>query len=351
MALFKLSESNLTTIEETSFQKEKIQEATLREAIRKMPVILREELLIVAEEYSNWEDSGRRIDVLAIDKGGNLVVVELKRTEDGGHAELQAIRYAAMVNSMTFENVVTAFQRHLQKIGHIEKAPSAEEMIRTFVLPSVDREGEGSMPTVLSGEVRIILVAREFSREVTASVLWLRDYGLDIRCLRLVPYRMGTDLLIHVDTVLPMPEARDYLVRVAEKQEQVREANAQTLKRYILTENGQDVPVTSRRRLFWEIVARLIRNGAQPDELATLLIYRNMFVVIKRADASEQSVKDAILRKYPDDEFCLGRHDWHGDQWIPVGDMVYVLKNQGSSGHLPKLEDRARSTNITWREA
>ena len=35
-------------------------------------------------------------NLLCIDREANLVVVELKRTEDGGHMDLQAIRYAAM---------------------------------------------------------------------------------------------------------------------------------------------------------------------------------------------------------------------------------------------------------------
>lgn len=40
------------------------------------------------------------------------MVIELKRTDDGGHVELQALRYAAMVSSMTFDEVATAYSRH-----------------------------------------------------------------------------------------------------------------------------------------------------------------------------------------------------------------------------------------------
>ncbi len=49
------------------------------------------DLLVVSEEFGEWDDSRRRIDLLAIDRDANLVVIELKRTEDGGHMELQAI--------------------------------------------------------------------------------------------------------------------------------------------------------------------------------------------------------------------------------------------------------------------
>jgi len=46
------------------------------------------------------------------------VVIELKRTEDGGHMELQAIRYAAMVSAMTFDGAVEIYGRYLRERGH-----------------------------------------------------------------------------------------------------------------------------------------------------------------------------------------------------------------------------------------
>src|SRR6266487_2301345 len=73
---------------------------------------LGEDLLVVAEEVGSWEDARRRIDLLAIDKAGHLVVIELKRTEDGGQMDLQAIRYAAMVSSLGFAEVATAYAAH-----------------------------------------------------------------------------------------------------------------------------------------------------------------------------------------------------------------------------------------------
>lgn len=40
--------------------------------------------MFVAEEYGAFDGSQRRIDLLAVDRTGQLVVIELKRTADGG---------------------------------------------------------------------------------------------------------------------------------------------------------------------------------------------------------------------------------------------------------------------------
>ena len=56
------------------------------------------DVYVLTEEYGEWEDSRRRIDLLGIDKDANLVVIELKRSEDGGHMDLQAIRHRIPLN-------------------------------------------------------------------------------------------------------------------------------------------------------------------------------------------------------------------------------------------------------------
>jgi Protein of unknown function (DUF2924) len=35
-----------------------------------------------------------------------------------------------------------------------------------------------------------VLASANFSKELTTAVLWLRDRDIDIRCVRLQPYRM-----------------------------------------------------------------------------------------------------------------------------------------------------------------
>ena len=123
-------------------------------------------LMVLACEYTNWSDSNRRIDVLAIDEDQNLVVVELKRTKDGGHAELQALRYAAMLSTHTFGNVVDALFGHRNK----KDKEATREKAQTDLLEFLGLVDESEVK--LSEMPRIMLISQGYSTEITTTVLW-----------------------------------------------------------------------------------------------------------------------------------------------------------------------------------
>ncbi|HFQ5355571.1 TPA: hypothetical protein ACGVAX_002784 [Vibrio vulnificus] len=141
---------------------------------------------MISEEFSDWEDSRRRIDLLAIDRNANLVVIELKRDEIGAHMELQALRYAAMISTMTFDKACEYFERYIAK-------EELEINARETILEFVDLD-ESSLDD-FGNDVRIVLASADFGKELTTSVLWLRDKGIDISYVRLTPYRYKDDVL------------------------------------------------------------------------------------------------------------------------------------------------------------
>jgi hypothetical protein len=214
LSIYRITDTKIEELEKTTFAAEKVKERQdLQRLIRNDVTILGTDLKVVAEEFSNWEDSNRRIDLLCIDSEAQLVVVELKRSEDGGHMDLQAIRYAAMVSSMTFEQVVEVYAKRLT--DEQPRAKAREEIL--------DFLGWESEAETFNREVRIILVSAEFSVEITTAVLWLNKKGLDITCIRLKPYRLGSEILIDVQQIVPLPEAADYEIKNrAQEQENKR---------------------------------------------------------------------------------------------------------------------------------
>ena len=185
----------------------------LQRLLRDQIEIIAPDTLVIFEEFGNWEGSRRRIDLLAIDRDANLVVIELKRTEDGGHMELQALRYAAMVSTLTFSQVVEIFGDYLRKRN--DDRPPEQTILEFLRWDEVQEED-------FATDVRIVLASAEFSREVTTAVLWLNDRNLDIRCVRIKPYGNPENTLLDVQQIIPLPEAEDYQVRVRERHQRER---------------------------------------------------------------------------------------------------------------------------------
>jgi hypothetical protein len=219
MAIYEITADALRKIDETSFSQEGVKErGDLQRLLRTQIDVISPDTLVIAEEFGEWQDSKRRIDLLAIDKDANLIVVELKRDEDGGHMELQAIRYAAMVSTMTFARAIEVYTDYLAKI---ERQLDARESLLDFLdwtEPDEDRFGQ---------DVRMILASAEFSKELTTAVMWLNDRDVDIRCIRMKPYRDEGKVLVDVQQVIPLPEAAAYQVQIREKGRRERKDRAE----------------------------------------------------------------------------------------------------------------------------
>ncbi len=238
MPLYEMTPDTFRPISQASFADLKVRERDdLQRLLRTQIDVLGDDLYVLSEEFGDWDDSRRRIDLLAIDPQANLVVIELKRTNDGGHMELQAIRYASMVSAMTFERAEQIHGEYLGRLGE----PTDEARSRMLNFLSWEEPDEEAF----APDVRIVLVSEDFAKELTTAVLWLRERDIDIRCVRLRPYQDGVKRLIDVQQIIPLPEAIEYQVQLREKEQVGRKKRAE---RY-------DV-----RLKFWEGLVTISRN-------------------------------------------------------------------------------------------
>ena len=222
MALYEVTSENLIKIQLTTFGQTGLRERDdLQRLLKKQIDVILPDILIISEEFGEWEESKRRIDLLGLDKDANLVVIELKRTEDGGHMELQAIRYAAMVSTMTFERVVEVYSRFLAREGHSD-IDSREQILNFLGWEEPDEDS-------FAQDVKIVLISANFSKELTTAVMWLNKRDLDVRCIRLVPYEDNGRVLIDVHQVIPLPEAVEYQIQLKEKEQKERREKSERL--------------------------------------------------------------------------------------------------------------------------
>ena len=79
MYLINKDKNDIEQLEEVTFKSAGFSERKhLQEWIAKNPQSLGEELLIIQKEFSGFDDTNERLDLLALDKKGNLVVIENK---------------------------------------------------------------------------------------------------------------------------------------------------------------------------------------------------------------------------------------------------------------------------------
>ena len=225
MPLYHLNGTELSSVEATRFVESAVREREdLQRVLRDRIEVVGPDLMVLAEEFSDWEDSRRRVDLLCLDEEANVVVVELKRSEGGGHMELQALRYAAMVSRLRFDRAAAAHARHLSGLGvtgDVER--EAERRILDFL-------GWGEVEEErFAQQVRIVLVSADLSTELTTAVLWLNEQGIDIRCVRLRPHEFRGEVLLAVEQVIPLKSAEAYQVRLREKTERVRAERSESI--------------------------------------------------------------------------------------------------------------------------
>lgn len=205
--------------------------ADLQRWVRDHPDLLGHGLLLITEEFADWEGSAGavrdRLDLLFLDEDGRLLVVELKRGMAPDRTESQALVYAAYCDQLSTSDVVEQYSRF-----HGASAEEAREKVISHARVLADDQ---------PGKVRVRLVAEDFPPSVTSTVLFLRELGsggpesakLDIGCTKLTAYSLPDGShIVSAQPLIPIPETEDYLVRRRKRQaddESSREARTRAV--------------------------------------------------------------------------------------------------------------------------
>ena len=197
-----LSEIKETTFEDVGFK----ERYDIQEWIASNPRLLKEDLLIIAKEFDGFDGTNERLDLLALDKSGNLVVIENKRDDSGRDVNWQAIKYASYCSTLLKSQIITIFQDYLDKNNIQAKA---EERILEFF--------EEDDSVIFPADVRIIMVSHNFRKEVLSAADWLLHKGLDIKCVSITPYETSDGIIIDPNVIIPQEEIKEYTLKVAEK--------------------------------------------------------------------------------------------------------------------------------------
>jgi hypothetical protein len=131
-----------------------------------------EPLLLVNNQVSTA--SQKRADILALDRAGNSVIIELKRDTGQLGAETQALQYLADFSRYKGRNFLKKFST---------SNVTEETLLRFF--------GDRATIDDINSRSRVILLARRFDETVFSIGEWLSSKGVAFRCMAYIPVEIS----------------------------------------------------------------------------------------------------------------------------------------------------------------
>lgn len=206
-----LSQNRLSRLAQKRFSDLNLREREhLQEWLANQPDALGEELLIIQKEFDGFEETRERLDLLALDKDGNLVVIENKLDDSGRDVTWQALKYTAYVSSLKKTQIVDIYQQYLDRF-----CDGGNAVARLCDFLEVEDLAEVSLNR--DNDQRMFFIAAHFRREVTATVLWLLSRGIQVKCFKVTPFTLDQELIIDIQQIIPTPEAADFMIRMSSK--------------------------------------------------------------------------------------------------------------------------------------
>ncbi len=203
--------NRIEKIEEKTFHELGFKEKeNLQEWLANNPGALGEDLLVIQKEFSGFNETRERLDLLALDKQGNIVVIENKLDDSGRDVTWQVLKYASYCASLSKVQIIKIFQEYLDKYDPEKKS---EDVLTGFF----ETEDVEEIPLNKGNTQRIMMVSGDFRKEVTSTVLWLLNYNVRIQCFKATPFKFGEELFLNIEQIIPMQEAEEYTISMAEK--------------------------------------------------------------------------------------------------------------------------------------
>ena len=203
--------NSISSLTKKSFSELGFKERThLQEWIAGNPESLGEKLLIIQKEFSGFAETNERLDLLALDKEGNLVIIENKLDDTGKDVTWQAIKYAAYCSTLTKDEIRNIFQSYIDKYL---PGRNAVELLMEFYDDAEYTE------IVLNQRMtqRIMMIAANFRKEVTSTVLWLMNFKIHVKCFKATPYEFNGQYFLTLDQIIPTKDAQDYVISMTNK--------------------------------------------------------------------------------------------------------------------------------------
>jgi hypothetical protein len=248
---------------------------------------------------------GKRADIIALDRMGNTVIIELKRDKGVLGVETQALQYLADIAADKGKRLLTRFKNR-------------EDGIKSFL-------GADASLDELNRQSRIILIARAFDPSILSIGEWLASAGVAFRCIKYLPIEIGKQRFLTFSLVFDRIRESIYPLLFDSGPR-----NPQTFWHNVGTKRSKSLEEKNR---WWQHLVEKGEISASFDN--------------QPGDSGEQ-----LLRKYIQGDKIIAYLSGSGALgWGVVADPKYQLIGRGDDGpfsqggrHLHRLK------GIDWKE-
>ena len=162
--IWEINKSELKEVSKSKLDSEK----KLEEWIEKDISIISNDLLVLGRQVHTA--FGDKIDLLCIDRDGNLIIVELKRDKTPREIIAQTLDYASWVKDLSSEDIMNIADDYFKEQGSLEKA--------------FEDKFELELPDSVNAHHRMLIVGSEIDESSERIIKYLSDnYGVDINAI------------------------------------------------------------------------------------------------------------------------------------------------------------------------
>lgn len=167
--------------------------------IKNIKDILKEELMIIGHQVS-FEQLEDKLDYIALDKNGNLVVLELKKSfYSATRSDFQTTKYAGYISTWSLADIKEQAEGYIYSKEN--RRINFEIEARKFL--DVDL-------SYINQDQRIILIGAHENQKLNAACNWLYEQGVNIVLYQLERYIEGSKEFIVSNKLIPGKRVKKY---------------------------------------------------------------------------------------------------------------------------------------------
>ena len=167
-------------------------EMYIEDFLEKHVTVLDPDVLVIGRQVRT--DNNKLIDLVGINREGNIVIIELKRGMTAREAISQAWDYTVWAENADYDKLNSiAKKKHLGKYKDLH---------------GLFRSNFNTIPELWNESQKIYIVAEQIDKETRKHIISLNNRGHDIRCVELNFYKNDEQEIVNVDFVVGDPPDR-----------------------------------------------------------------------------------------------------------------------------------------------